>query len=432
METNIVGLSQEWRPAKDYDSYRIGVGYPTVWVSKEHQATLRELNAYLKTKKLRKEVALDDTHVQRLIQRLQYELKNEHGLKEVKARAALAYVTRRFNFDNTLEDYVRYKSDTVVAPFKHVPYLREFWFPFFRERSCEHPSEWKTWKREAKSHIKTATKLESTERYSPETWVSLASALNEYMKYLKEEEYISEADFFAVHVSATKKSKRDGRNTSSRSRGVYSNDDLIKIKEAIDKTYKDNMPLKLRAYALYFGVCTGLRRGNILGLRVSDLYPDKGKPYFTTRDNILPGWAEGVKGDVIRLTETKTFVGVASLPMLQPSPSILSEVAAFLIANLKSDDRLIECNSSSVGRYWAAIAKECGFKYVSPHGWKHSYATNGAQHFTEWYKSNAYFLQMCCLHEDYRTTNNYINQDGKQFLDAFFAAKKKRGSSNGN
>jgi integrase len=78
------------------------------------------------------------------------------------------------------------------------------------------------------------------------------------------------------------------------------------------------------------------------------------------------------------------------------------------------------------GKLWRKIADECGFEYSSPHGWKHSYATNGAMNLQGWYKGNSYLLQKCCMHEDFRTTSKYINDTSDSFLGAFQEKETKR------
>ena len=105
--------------------------------------------------------------------------------------------------------------------------------------------------------------------------------------------------------------------------------------------------------------------------------------------------------------------------MVQPSVSVLQDVARFLKAHLRPDQRLLGCYPTTLRKWWEKICGKCGFKYISPHGWKHSYATNGAERLAEWYGGDAYMLQKCCMHESYQTTQNYINQQGDSLLKAY-------------
>ncbi len=107
------------------------------------------------------------------------------------------------------------------------------------------------------------------------------------------------------------------------------------------------------------------------------------------------------------------------IPLIQPSKEILVEVAQYLKNNLDPKQRLLKCAPDSVAKFWKNIAKECGFKYLSPHQWKHSYATIGALHFHDWYRGNIYNLQVCCQHEDIRMTMKYVNQKSDEFLKGF-------------
>lgn len=185
--------------------------------------------------------------------------------------------------------------------------------------------------------------------------------------------------------------------------------------------YADNKELKLRAYAIYFGVCTGLRRGNILGMKAGSLYPDSELPYFEVGDDVVSGWSRGEKGTLIFQNSTKTTSGeeIIKLPLLQPSRDILVEVATFLKNNIAPEEYILQCCPDTVAKWWEKIALECEFKYLSCHLWKHSYATTGALHLRDWYKGNPLLLQRCCLHEDLRTTQKYIKKMYNQLLEAF-------------
>ena len=106
-------------------------------------------------------------------------------------------------------------------------------------------------------------------------------------------------------------------------------------------------------------------------------------------------------------------------PFIQPSREVLVEIANFLKANLKPGQELLDCSPDTVAKWWRKICKQCGFKFIHPHGWKHGYATIGAMHLHDWYKGNPYYLQRCCLHSSFRTTEKYIRQVSNQLLKAF-------------
>ncbi|MFN7903585.1 MAG: hypothetical protein ACK5P5_00225 [Pseudobdellovibrionaceae bacterium] len=84
---------------------------------------------------------------------------------------------------------------------------------------------------------------------------------------------------------------------------------MHEIKTAIDHTYKENLEMKKKAYAIFFGVCTGLRRGNLLGLIAECLHPDDEIPNFDLKDNIVSGWSRGEKGALVFEDSTKTTSG---------------------------------------------------------------------------------------------------------------------------
>lgn len=419
--TGINGIIEEWRPGNRHDSYRVAVTVPKQkWISPKVHPTLKQINLLLRTNRHRKEVALKDNDFQTLRHRLLHELKAEHALKEYRARERVELRTKTFNFEQSSDLFVETKRDTSV-PMKHRSILMNFWLPFYRSKGCEHPREFISWRKQAITHVKTAKKLDGSEPYSIHSWVSLTNTHNEYMKFLLENGDITDAEFFTITARVTMEQKKRGLTKRSRKRQTYSEVEVIEIKKRIDETYRSEIDLekKLQAYAIYFGVCTGLRRGNLLGLHAEDLYPDAEVPYFVTRDNVVSGWSRGIKGTLTLGTCTKTSVGTIALPMLQPSSEILVEVARFLKQHRKPEERLLRRNPHGVAKLWKEISLECGFKFLTPHDWKHSYATNGALHLQDWYRGNPYLLQMCCMHEKYETTLRYINQKAEHLLKAF-------------
>jgi len=134
-------------------------------------------------------------------------------------------------------------------------------------------------------------------------------------------------------------------------------DDLVDIKKKIDATYANDLQKKLRAYALYFGVCTGLRRGNFMGMRVENLVPEAKTPHFKVTDNIVSGWSRGKKGVIVFENSTKTTSdedGTIRLPLLQPSRDILIEVTSLLKQHLNAQDRLLDAHPDSSRGYFGS------------------------------------------------------------------------------
>lgn len=202
-------------------------------------------------------------------------------------------------------------------------------------------------------------------------------AINEYMKFLREYDYIIDEDLFTVHTRVTLDQRKRGLTSQFRKTDTYSHEDLNDIKSKIDEKYKDDPLWKHRAYCFYFGLCTGLRRGNLLGLKASDLFPDHEVPHFVTRDNIVSGWSRGIRGAITLENSTKTFVGQVALPMVQPSVGVLQEVARHIKKNVAPESYILVCFPCTSGKWWKKICLECGFRYVNPHSWKHGYSTRG-------------------------------------------------------
>lgn len=129
------------------------------------------------------------------------------------------------------------------------------------------------------------------------------------------------------------------------------------MKVKIDRAYADKPEKKLLAYGLYFGVITGLRRGNFAGLRVENLFPDAKVPYFLVRDNIISGRSRGKKGYITQKDATKTSAGKPiAIQMIQPSVEIIAEVARYLKAHLNPQDRLYPNKPGQIAKTWKRIA----------------------------------------------------------------------------
>lgn len=428
--TNISGLHLSWRSGKAHDAFRVQVHTKgkTFFISAKIDPTLKAINSYLKINKLKEDRAKRDNHLQSLINTLLENIKEEYGLKVYRSRELINLKTKEFSFDTSLEDFVASKKGNVSVIETYRLHLQKFWLPFFESKGCLHPRDFKQWRVKAELHLRTAKKQKSDEKYSINSYSSMCVALNEYLKFCLKQGDINESQFFSIKMSLSLEQRKRGGSGRSHSRDTYSLKDLVAIKEKIDQTYKNDQEWKLKAYAIYFGICTGLRRGNLLGLKPKDMYPNATPtPYFETSDNIVSGWGRGEVGKATITNATKTFVGNVTLPFVQPSADVLVEVAKYIKENSNPNEYILSCFPDTVGRWWKRISQECRFKFLNPHQWKHSYATIGAAHLGEMYAGNPYFLQKCCLHEKFETTQKYIDQKGKDFLEAFTDARNKKG-----
>lgn len=422
LKTNIIGLTFSWRRGKNHDAFRVFVyqNQKYVAISAKTHSTLKMINKLLEDSSLRQDQAVLDSKFQTLFHRLQHELKSEHGLKIYNALQNLSYISAKFDFNTSVDDFFKFKSDLSCAHQYRI-WILKFWFPFFKSKGCEHPLEFIRWKHQAITHIKTVTNRYG-KKYSHHTYGSMTKALNEYMRFLKAYDYISDEHLFTIYVKLTLEQQKRGNYANHRSSDTYTEEDLFDIKNKIDLTYQHSQAEKIRAYALYFGMCTGLRRGNFLGLKAKHLFPDAKVPFFQLADNVVKAWSRGQKGIIIfeNASKMSSFEeGQVQIPLIQPSRSSIVETATYLKSHLSPNDRLISAHPDSIGRIWKKISSDCGFRYLSPLQWRHSYATIGALHLHDWYKGNAYLLQQCCLHSSIKMTEKYINQKGTELLKAF-------------
>ena len=166
--------------------------------------------------------------------------------------------------------------------------------------------------------------------------------------------YISEDDVFHLKAKVTLEQIKRGKLKNKRNADTYTEIELIEIKDLIDRTYQNDIKMKIRAYTLYFGVCTGLRRGNLLGLRARNLFPEASVPHFQLADNIVNGWSRGIKGTVILENSSKmsTFEeGTVCIPLIQPDRASITDVASFLKDNLPPESRLIDAQPDVVNKW---------------------------------------------------------------------------------
>jgi integrase len=416
----IVGITEQWRPSAHHDAFRVGYfkAGEFLFLSAKVHPILKEANHYLKSQKLRQEAAMHDPVFLNIRWRLHENLKDEHGLKEYRLREKVDLKTKAFNFEQSLEEFVSVKTEYSTTGHEQRRVLVRFWLPFFFSQGCEHPAEFIRYLVNARRHLRSVKGEKSGELYTRETKISLCSALNEYMRFLLEDGYITEKDTFTLLVPKLHKKQR-GNSTQRNKRPSYTFAELYDMKTKIDETYPDGSVWKLRAYAIFFGVCTGLRKGNVLGMRGKHLHPGAEPPHFETGDNVICGSARGFVGALFLPLQTKTFEGSVKIPLIQPDRDTAVQVVQYLKQHVLPNDYILKCYPTTMGKWWKSIAKDCKFRWVNPHNFKHGYATRGAAKLHEMYFGNRHFLQWCCLHSSYSTTERYIDEAGGALLDAF-------------
>ena len=412
--TSVKGIYFEFRSAKQYDALRVWVRPnkgEQIAISAKIHPTLKEINRHLEASGLRQHQTDADLLFQTLWQRLQQELRTEYSLQFYRAMVRVDLQSKEFNFEKSLEEFREYKNNTSVSH-SYYSTMKQFWLPFFIGKGCLHPCDFKCFRSQAETHVRTADTVHG-EKYSHYSYGGLCKALNQYMKFLEKYKYINANDLFTIWVVTTLEEKKRGKLKRKRSTDTYDLKETIQIKNLIDKTYANDPNEKAIAYGLFFGICTGLRQGNLLGLKAQDLFPETAVPHFRVSDNIVKGWSRGQKGSITFENSTKTTSeedGEILLPLLQPTTEIACEVARYLKAFYKPNDRILPLSPDQVYRRWQSIAKRCGFKFLNPHNWKHSYATNGGQLLQSLYKGDPRLLQLCCLHTSFKMTEKYIKK----------------------
>jgi integrase len=423
----IIGVIFKVRPGKTCDAFR-------AWVFKEGKyssisakvhPTLRGINKYLKDKRLREPEANTDVEFIKLKQRLEQELRSEFGLATYKAIERLDMQTKNFDFEKSLGEFATWKSRTSVSH-SYRRTMEIFWLPFFlKEKNCIHPSEFVDHKEDAELHVRGHLTPQGLP-ISFHSYNNYFKALNQYMEFCLAKKILGpDAHFKLWHIPTTEEMKR-GQLKRKRSTTTYDFDEIQAIKERIDKTYAAKPDKKLEAYGFLFGVMSGLRRGNILGLKADDLFPDHEVPHFRVSDNIVPGYSRGLKGPQTFENATKTTTQEDEeviLPLLQPSVEIASEVTRYLKSRYRPTERICPSTPGGFYRVWKRISKECGFRFLHPHGWKHSYATNGAAYLESLYKGDPRLLQLCCLHSSFKMTEKYIKKKYPKSLMAWAPSK---------
>lgn len=421
-QTHIEGIYPQWRKGEGFDSLRVAVrpsNGKQIQLSAKTHTLLGQINRYLKNKKFHRIHAETDSHFINLRDSLFNDLKAEYGLKAYRIKEKLDLKSKLFDFEESIKSFGEYKANHSVGR-SYESTMRYFWLPlFYKKFGCEHPREFLVYKLQAKNHVRTS-KNKFGRPYSPNTYTTLTTPFNEYMRFCEDTGVIKPEESFSIDAELTLEEKKRRRVAPVRSTRTYTLPELFEIKKKIDVQYKENPEWKLKAYAMLFGVYTGLRRGNLLGLYASNLYPESNPPHFQLKDNIVSGWSRGEKGAIVIEDATKTSHDEnVKIPFIQPDRDTIVEVAQYLKDNLKPTDRLITCAPDTILKWWKKISQECKFPYVHPHGWRHSYATLGAMNLKKWYKGIPFLLQKCCLHSSYRTTEKYIQGTSDELLTAF-------------
>jgi len=426
----IIGVTFAFRSGKASDALRAWVfkNDKIHHISAKIHPTLKKINKLLKEKRLREGAAEKDADFVTLKQKLEHELRCEHGLAIYKAIEKIDMKTKEFDFETSLDKFEIWKKRTSVS-YTYRRTMEFFWFPFLlKDLKIIHPSELAEYQDEIMAHV-LAHKKPNGEPISHESYNSYFKAINQYVAFCVAKKFMGESSAFKVWWYPTLEERKRQQFKRKRSSKTYSVNDLVKIKEKIDKTFnnpKNPRPEKLlEAYAMFFGVCTGLRQGNILGLKGEDLFPDHKIPHFRVSDNIVSGYSRGEQGAMVFENSTKTTFQEDEdedilLPMIQPNKEIVVEVARYLKKNIGLKDRICgELTPGGFYRKWKRIASECQFQFLNPHNWKHSYATNGADNLEAWYNGNPRLLQLCCLHSSFKMTEKYIKKRFPKSLEQF-------------
>jgi len=440
LNSNIQGIYPQYRKGKDCDALRVFIrpeDREQFSISAKVQPTLKEINEYLKENGLRKKDAEKNVHFAVLYNRLINELKSEHGLKIYNIQKKIDFKSKSFKWGDLLDDFEFSKEEfTISRTYRST--VENFWLPFFIEKmGCDHPRDFTKFKRDAKLHVRSS-RTPTGKRYSYNTWPTLINRLNAFMNFCLTEDYITDDEHFKLNLKlstyqrkvALMREKMNNENADFahdvRSKDTYTLDDLYQIKQKIDFCYENNLKKKLRAYGLFIGVITGIRRANLLGVRVKDLKIDAEVPHFEVNTAVYKGWNFKIKGVHELQSATKTTLGEGiKLPFLAPDVGTAVEVCKFLKQHLGEEDRIVNCYPDTVRVWWKVISKECRFRYLSPHVWRHSFATYSALRMDEWFNGNQRLLQKACIHSSFRTTEKYINDKADQLLKAFERIKKK-------
>lgn len=422
--TNIQGIYILWREWQDRDALRIIIRPPngkSTIISSKTYPLLGTINRVIKQKKLKKTVALEDPEVKHFFGRLCQELKQDYILPYYQTLEKLDLKRKGFDFEESLEEFKNYKSMHSI-PYAYSREMEIFWLPFFiNKKCCEHPKDFIEFQSDAEFYLRAASG-QKVKRYAPSSYNKKTTSLNEYMRFLLKKRIISKDQFFTVDFKLTMEERKRRLHAPVRSTETYALDELAEIKTKIDATYNtaDQLQWKLRAYGIYLGsYCFGLRVGNVLGMPTANLLPDDEVPHAQLKDNVVAGWSRGLRGDLRIENATKTsYDENVKIPFILPSVEICQNVSRFLKMHIGPQEPILKCSTGVPGRWWRKIAKDCNFRYIHPHGGRHGFATLGAANL-HLFNNNPYLLQYCCLHQDFRTTQKYINQKSQNILMQF-------------
>lgn len=118
MDSRIRGLQFYWRKGKSFDALRAQVYLvetkKPLWISNT-QPLLKQLNEYLRVKKLGQNEAISDPHFIAIKEKFAEEMKKEYGLTSYLAKKRVDLKTKEFDFGVFIDLFFKQKSKTTAV-----------------------------------------------------------------------------------------------------------------------------------------------------------------------------------------------------------------------------------------------------------------------------------------------------------------------------
>jgi integrase len=406
------GIYISWKSLRSYDDIKIFCKPPgiekQVAISIDDCPEYKTLRTYAKEKFLNKEAQEKDKRFNQYFSACLRAIARQYGLEET-AKNQIALSRTKFDFTQMIDDFMKFKRVKSKGNYKSA--LVNFWMPLIINKiKIEDPNQWKSHAEEFVSHLFEYRKSDG-EPLSPHSYTTYCTPIDEFIKFLNMKNIIENNNKFSVYsfLGFGDTSKSDF--TRKRGEDYYSFQDYMYIKSQIDDLYRDIPEKKLLGYVYLLTLSTGIRRGNILGLKHESFKLDHEVPHIELEDNILDGNAYGETGVMVEKKSTKTTKNQRMLvPLRQPSPEVALEVAAFIRDNTYPYKYILHVHPTTFTKAWREMSRELGVRYIHVHGMRHSVATNGALALTTLYKGDVNLLRNQMTHANFRTTEKYLRK----------------------
>jgi integrase len=410
MKSPYRGIYISWKPLKSYHDIKIFCKPPSIErqfaISIDEFPEYKILRNYIRDNGLTQNECETNKKVNELFSKCLRSIARKFGLEE-SAKEALALNRVKFDYITAVDEFLKFKR--VKSKGNYQSALLNFWMPLvINKLKIDNPNHWHAHAEEFVAHMFSYRKSDG-EPLSTHSYTTYCTPLDEFIKYLNMKGVIANNNVFSVYKFLGFGDTSNMKESRKRGDDYYRFDDYKLIKSRIDELYHDDPSKKLLGYVYLLTLSTGIRRGNVLGLKRESFKLEHEIPHIELEDNVLDGNAYGKGGVIVEKKATKTTKNQRVLvPLIQPSPEIAIDVARYVRDNTPSGNYILNMHPTTFTKGWRSMCRELGVRYIHIHGMRHSVATNAVLNMSELYAGRVDLIKHQLSHANFRTTEKYL------------------------